>query len=66
MSLGATKDRCSFYVQSPAVMEANRDELAAYDTSKGTVHFRPTEPLPEALVAKLVQARMAETDRPAK
>ena len=66
VSYGAAKNHCSFYVQSPAVMEAHRDELAPYDTSKGTVRFAPDAPLPEALVAKLVRARMAETDVTAK
>ena len=66
VSFGAAKSHCSFYVQSPAVMEAHRDELAAYDTSKGTVRFAPDAPLPDALVAKLVRARTAETDATAK
>ena len=66
VSFGAAKSHCSFYVQSPAVMEAHRDELAAYDTSKGTVRFAPDAPLPDELVAKLVRARMAETDAAAK
>ena len=66
VSFGAAKNHCSFYVQSLAVMEAHRDELASYDTSKGTVRFAPDAPLPDALVAKLVQARMAETDATAK
>ena len=66
VSFGAAKNHCSFYVQSLAVMEAHRDELASYDTSKGTVRFEPDAPLPGALVAKLVQARMAETDATAK
>ncbi len=54
--------RCSFYVQSPPVMAAHRDELASYDTTKGTIHFAPDAPLPEALVTRLVRARLAETD----
>jgi uncharacterized protein YdhG (YjbR/CyaY superfamily) len=66
VSFGAAKSHCSFYVQSPAVMEAHREELASYDTSKGTVRFAPDAPLPDALVAKLVRARMAETDATAK
>jgi uncharacterized protein YdhG (YjbR/CyaY superfamily) len=56
------KSRCSFYVQSPAVMDAHRSELARYETSKGTVHFAPDAPLPDALVTRLVRARMAEID----
>jgi uncharacterized protein YdhG (YjbR/CyaY superfamily) len=62
VSFGAGKNHCSFYVQSPAVMEAYRDELARYDTAKGTIRFVPREPLPADLVAKLVEARIAETD----
>jgi uncharacterized protein YdhG (YjbR/CyaY superfamily) len=66
VSFGAAKSHCSFYVQSPAVMEAHRDELSSYDTSKGTVRFTPDAPLPDALIAKLVRARTAETDATAK
>lgn len=66
VSFAAAKNHCSFYVQSPAVMDAHRDELAPYTTSKGTVQFTPAAPLPDALVTKLVRARMAETDATAK
>ena len=62
VSFAAAKNHCSFYVQSPAVMEAHRDELSSYDTSKGTLRFTPGAPPPDALVTKLVKARMAETD----
>jgi uncharacterized protein YdhG (YjbR/CyaY superfamily) len=66
VSFAAAKNHCSFYVQSPAVMEAHRDELASYDTSKGTLRFTPDTPPPDALITKLVRARMAETDATAK
>ena len=66
VSFGAGKNHCAFYVQSPAVMDAHRDELAAYDTSKGTVRFAPDAPLPDALVTKLVRARIDEIDAPKK
>ena len=66
VSFAAAKNHCSFYVQSPAVMEAHRDELASYDTSKGTLRFAPDAPPAAALVTKLVRARMAETDATAK
>ena len=62
VSFGAGKAHCSFYVQSPAVMDAHADELDGYDTSKGTIRFRAEEPLPAALVTKLVRARMAEIE----
>jgi uncharacterized protein YdhG (YjbR/CyaY superfamily) len=62
VSFGAGKSHCAFYVQSPAVMDAHRDELAGLDTSKGTIRFAPDSPLPPALVTKLVRARIAETD----
>ena len=32
VSFGAGKNHCSFYVQSPAVMDAHRDDLAEYDS----------------------------------
>ena len=62
VSFGAGKSHCSFYVQSPALMDAHRDELAGYDTAKGTIRFAADKPLPAGLVAKLVKARVAETD----
>ena len=62
VSFGAGKNHCSFYVQSPAVMDAHRDELAGYDTAKGTIRFTADKPLPKGLVTKLVEARLAETD----
>ena len=63
VSFGAAKSHCAFYVQSPAVMDAHKDDLAGYDTSKGTIRFVPDTPLPDELVTKLVRARMAETRR---
>jgi uncharacterized protein YdhG (YjbR/CyaY superfamily) len=62
VSFGLAKNHCAFYVQSPAVMDAHKAELAGYDTAKGTVRFAADSPLPDALVGKLVAARMAETD----
>ena len=42
--------------------DAHKDELKGYDTSKGTVRFSPGRPLPEALVNKLVKARIDEIE----
>lgn len=60
---GATSKHCAFYLMSGSTVEAHRDALAGYDTSKGTIRFAPDQPLPDALVHTLVQARIAENDR---
>jgi uncharacterized protein YdhG (YjbR/CyaY superfamily) len=52
----AAKNHCALY--GPAVVEFAED-LAGYDTSKGTIRFPPDKPLPAALVRKLVRGRMA-------
>ena len=57
---GATKSHCAFYPMSSATIADHKKELAAYDTSTGTIRFKPDEPLPAALVKKLVKARIAE------
>ncbi len=60
VAFGATAVHCSFYLMSSTTVAAHAAELARYATSKGTIHFRPDEPLPTALVIKLVKARLAE------
>ena len=66
VSYGAARNHCAFYVMSPAVMDANRDAMAPYDTSKGTIRFAPDKPLPDELVTRLVRARLVETDATAR
>lgn len=60
VAFGATANHCAFYPMSSTTVAAHRDELKAYDTSKGTIRFQPDSPLPAALVRKLVKARIAE------
>ena len=62
VSFGAAKGHCTFYVMSSAVMEAHAKELAGYTRGKGSIQFAPEAPLPTALVARLVQARVAENE----
>jgi uncharacterized protein YdhG (YjbR/CyaY superfamily) len=56
----ATANHCAFYLMSSSTLEAHKDELKNYDTSKGTIRFQADKPLPVALVRKLVRARIAE------
>jgi uncharacterized protein YdhG (YjbR/CyaY superfamily) len=60
VAFGATANHCAFYPMSAATVAAYSDELKDYDTSKGTIRFQPDNPLPAALVRKLVKARIAE------
>lgn len=59
---GATAKHCAFYLMSSSTVEAFKDDLRGYDTSKGTIRFQADEPLPADLVQKLVEARIAEND----
>jgi uncharacterized protein YdhG (YjbR/CyaY superfamily) len=65
IGFAAFKDHCSIFPGS-AVMDAHKDELKPYKTSKGTIRFEASKPLPAALIKKLVKARIAENDARAK
>lgn len=60
VSFGAARAHCAFYVQSPATMEAFAGDLKGMDTSRGTIRFKPDQPLPADLVHRIVKARLAE------
>ena len=59
VAFGAAANHCAFYPMSGSMVEAFKRELKAYDTSKGTIRFQTDKPLPNALVRKLVRARIA-------
>jgi len=63
VAFGATAKHCAFYLMSGSTVAAHKDELKDYDTSKGTIRFQPDNPLPAALVRKLVKARIAENEK---
>ena len=55
----AFSGHCSFF-PTASVIEAFKNELKEYKTSKGTIHFPMDKPLPPALVKKMVKARLAD------
>jgi uncharacterized protein YdhG (YjbR/CyaY superfamily) len=50
----------SYLPHSGSVLATLPDEVAPYETSKGSLRFAINKPLPERLVKKLVHARMHE------
>jgi uncharacterized protein YdhG (YjbR/CyaY superfamily) len=63
VAFGAAAKHCAFYAGALPV-EAHKDELEAYDTSKGTIRFQADQSLPATLVRKLVGTRIAEYAAP--
>jgi uncharacterized protein YdhG (YjbR/CyaY superfamily) len=57
----AFSTHCSLF-PTAAVIEAFKNELKGFSTSKGTIHFPTDKPLPTALVKKLVKARVAQNE----
>jgi uncharacterized protein YdhG (YjbR/CyaY superfamily) len=55
---GASAKHCAFY--PGAVVEAHKDRLKDFETSKGTIRFHADNPLPATLVRMLVKARIAK------
>jgi len=57
----AFSDHCSLF-PTASIVEAFKNELKGFSTSKGTIHFPTDKPLPTALVKKLVKARVAQNE----
>jgi uncharacterized protein YdhG (YjbR/CyaY superfamily) len=55
----AFSNHCSLF-PTAAVIEAFKDELKGFSTSKGTIHFPLDKPMPVALIKKLVKARVEQ------
>ncbi len=57
----AFSKHCSLFPGS-SVIEAFKNKLKGFSTSKGTIHFPTDKPLPTALIKKLVKARVAQKE----
>jgi uncharacterized protein YdhG (YjbR/CyaY superfamily) len=57
----AFSDHCSLF-PTASVVEAFKNELKSFSTSKGTIHFPTDQPVPVALIKKMVKARVAENE----
>ena len=62
VAFAAFKNHCSLFPMNASLIQAFKDELKDYETSKGTIHFPLDKPLPASLLKKLVKARVAENE----
>lgn len=66
VAFSAHKNHYSLHVMSSTLLDGYGDDLVRYERTKGSVHFEYDEPLPTALVARLVRARVEENEARAK
>jgi len=57
----AFSKHCSLFPGS-SVIEAFKNELKGFSTSKATIQFPTGKPLPTALIKKMVKARVAQVE----
>ena len=57
----ATAKGCSYFPFSGSTLKFLARDISRYDQTKGSLHFSSDEPLPTAIVRKLIKARIAET-----
>lgn len=62
LGFAAFKNHCSIF-PGPKAIATYKDELKAYETSKGTIRFPIGKPLPATLVKKIVKTCVAENER---
>ena len=58
----AFKDHCSLFGGNSTLTTTMKEELKPYKTSKGTIQFTVDNPLPAALVRKIVIARVQQNE----
>ena len=56
------KAHCSIYPLTDSFLADHADAVKGYRRTKGSIHFTPDNPLPEALVEAMVRARLADLE----
>ncbi|HXQ15419.1 MAG TPA: DUF1801 domain-containing protein [Caulobacteraceae bacterium] len=60
VGFAAARRHCALYAWNGSTVGLFADELKGYDTSKGAIRFTPDKPLPETLVRRLVEMKVAK------
>jgi uncharacterized protein YdhG (YjbR/CyaY superfamily) len=60
VSYAGWKAHGSIYPLTDSFLEAHQDQLRGFGRTKGSLHFTPQAPLPDALLDDLVRARLAD------
>jgi uncharacterized protein YdhG (YjbR/CyaY superfamily) len=56
------KKHCTIYPLTDAFLKAHAKELEGYGRTKGSLHFTPEAPLPDAIIEQLVKDRLADVE----
>jgi uncharacterized protein YdhG (YjbR/CyaY superfamily) len=59
----AFKNHLAYLPHSGSVLRELSDDLAGYESTEGSLHFPIDQPLPKALVKKLIASRLNEVRR---
>lgn len=60
VGFGAGKGHCSFYPMSMECLKHFQAEKKGFKTATSTIRFQPDQPIPAALVKRIVKWRLAE------
>ena len=60
VSFAGWKAHCSIYPLTDTFLAAHSDALEGYGRTKGSLHFTPAAPVPEALMEELLRTRVAD------
>jgi uncharacterized protein YdhG (YjbR/CyaY superfamily) len=60
VSYDAYQSHCSLFPASEGIRQALGKELESHFAGKGTIHFKPSEPLPADVVRQIIEIRLRE------
>jgi uncharacterized protein YdhG (YjbR/CyaY superfamily) len=63
VSFAAFQRHCSLFGMSGALYDTLGRDLEGWRSSKGTIQFTPERPLPDALIKRIIEARLDEIAR---